>query len=95
MGGFELPWFRFPPVSLYMAAFCFYLYAGEYYRFFIYALNDLLELLSFSLLLCLAGLFLDWLLFNTCEDTTGLTGGLYYVFLGIEGLLILGVVLRS
>ncbi len=96
IGGFELTWFRFPPVSLSMAAFCFYLYAGEYSRFFIYALEDLFELISFSLLRCLTGLFLEyWLLFSTWEDTTGRTGGLYYVFLGIEGLLIFGVVFRS
>jgi hypothetical protein len=52
MGGLELPWLRGPPVNLYMACFCFYFSAGENYRFFSYALDDLAEFQSFYLLFC-------------------------------------------
>lgn len=98
VGGFDPFWTRLaPPVNLYIACFCFYFYAGENSLFFIYALEDLAEFQSFYLLVLRAGLCLVpvWLLFIKCEDTTGRTGGLYSVFLGISWVLMFGVVFNN
>lgn len=98
MAGLEAGGLRFDgPVSLFIACFCFSLSAGENSRFLRSALEDLIEFQSFYLLLDRAGLFrTPWLLlFIRCDETTGRVGGLYSVFLGIEGVLILGVVFNS
>ena len=97
IGGFELGWFLFDaPVNLSIACFCLSRSAGENYLFFKSALDDFTEPQSFYLLLGRAGLLrVPALLLIKWEETTGLTGGLYSVFLGIEGVLIFGVVLSN
>lgn len=98
IAGLELGGLRLDaPVSLSMACFCFYRSAGENSRFLSSALDDLIEFQSFSLLRDRAGLFLTppVLLFIRCDDITGRAGGLYYVFLGIDGVLIFGVVFNN
>ena len=84
------------PVSL-SIAFCWRsLSAGENYFFFTSGepkLRDPVLLFSKGFLLFVEGL--TWFPFGIWwEDATGRTGGLYYVFLGGAGVLMLGVVLR-
>ena len=81
----------FFPASLSIASFCLSRSAGEYSFFFNSVLVDFIDPVLERLY---PELRLAWLL--RCDETTGLTGGLYSVFRGGMGVvLIFGVVLSN